>query len=238
MYAPHLCLFSPDRVLSISFLLVHFKISSMRVAALPADTIPYSFRLLEARGRVSDRMGWITDQKQFLTAIEVMHLHSQGKLLLSDEMVRILALAMERINFEYGPAMTAVMRGYTNLRAKGHFVTFHSPPPMLQRYCYATWHIFQAFNRPVTRKTLQTGPPDFLLFIPRADLTPDALNNISQTLQRLPDPLCPHMIGIVHGSKLTFARIYPLAVALHRMDRQIKITQFQHPDMCNGEDTD
>ena len=134
MYAPYLCLFSPDCILSISFLLVHFKISSMRVAALPADTIPYSFRLLEARGRVSDRMGWITDQKQFLTAIEVMHLHSQGKLLLSDEMVRILAIAMERINFEYGPAMTAVMRGYTNLRAKGHFVTFHSPPPMLQRY--------------------------------------------------------------------------------------------------------
>ncbi|ESU35780.1 Hypothetical protein DHA2_4579, partial [Giardia duodenalis] len=238
VYPSHLRFLSPDKALIVSFLLGHFKIIFMRVAALPADTIPYSFRLIEARGRVSDRMGWITDQKQFLTAIEVMHLHSQGKLLLSDEMFRVLAIAMERINFEYGPAMTAVMRGYANLRAKGHFVTFHSPPPMLQRYCYAVWHIFQAFNRPVTRKTLQTGPPDFLLFIPRADLTPNTLHNISQTLQRLPDPLCPHMIGIVHGSKLTFARIYPLAVALHRMDRQIKAPQFQHPGICNGEDTD
>lgn len=210
----------------------------MRVEALPADTIPYSFQLTETRGRISDRMGWITDQKQFLTAIEVMHLHSQGKLLVSDETCRVVAIAMERVNFEYGPAMTAVMRGYDNLRTKGHFVTFHSPPTMLQRHCYAVWHIFQAFNRPVTRKTLQTGPPDFLLFIPRVDLTTEALNSISQTLQRLPDPLCPHMIGIVHGSKLTFARIYPLAVALHRMDRQIKIPQFQQLDACNREDSD
>lgn len=210
----------------------------MQVEVLPADTLPYSFQLTETRGRMSDRMGWITDQKQFLTAIEVTYLHAQGKLLASDETRRVLAVAMERINFEYGPAMTAVIRGYENLRAKGHFVTFHSPPQMLQRHCYAVWHIFQAFNRPVTRKTLQLGPPDFLLFIPRADLTPEALNSISQTLQRLPDPLCPHMIGVVHGSKLTFARIYPLAVALHRMDRQTKILQLQQPDIGHHEDSD